>query len=287
MARFLLPFAKMHGCANDYVVVDAVHHDAGDPGALARAACDRRRGVGSDGLLLALPSDGADLRMRMFNPDGSEAEMCGNGLRCLVFFAATQGLIEQSDDVSVETGAGVLRARLLSTRDDVADVALEMGAPRLERDAVPMEGPAGRVIDEHIDVAGESHQITAVSMGNPHAVLFVDDVDAVPLDVLGPALETHAAFPRRTNVEVVQVLDRRSVRQRTWERGVGETLACGTGACAVGVAGVLTGRTERAVQVHLRGGQLDVLWEEAGGVRLTGPAVEVFQGTWPIETRGT
>jgi diaminopimelate epimerase len=273
----------MHGCANDYVVVDAVHYHVRDPAAFARETCDRRRGVGADGLLLALPSESADLRMRMFNPDGSEAEMCGNGLRCLVFFAATQGLVEQSEDLTLETGAGVLRGSLLASEGDVAEVAIEMGLPRLERADVPMVGPDGKVVDETLDVAGEAYALTAVSMGNPHAVIFVADVDAVPLDVLGPAIETHAAFPRRTNVEVVQVLGRDAVRQRTWERGVGETLACGTGACAVGVAGVLTGRTEREITVHVRGGDLDVCWEEAGGVRLTGPAVEVFQGTWPVD----
>jgi len=276
-----LPFAKMHGCANDYVVVDAIRHPVEDPAALARAVCDRRRGVGGDGLLLALPSDVAGVRMRMFNPDGTEAEMCGNGLRCLVLFATSRGLVGGGADVAVETGAGVLSASVCSVDGGAASIRLEMGAPRLERESMPMVGAPGRVIAEPLEVAGRAYEVTAVSMGNPHVVLFVEDTEAAALEAIGPAIERHSAFPRRTNVELVQVLSRTAVRQRTWERGVGETLACGTGACAVAVAGVLTGRTGREVTVHLRGGDLHVRWDEAGGVQLTGPAVEVFGGTWP------
>ena len=282
MARPLLPFAKMHGCANDYVVVDGIGERVPDPAALARAVCDRRRGVGSDGLLLALASQHADLRMRMFNPDGSEAEMCGNGLRCLVLFAISRGLVDRGTDLRIETGAGVLGATVHSLDGAWASIAVDMGAPRLDRAAIPMLGAPGEVIAEGLEVGGRTHTITAVSMGNPHVVVFVEDVDAAPLETLGPALERHAAFPRRTNVEFVQVLSRTAVRQRTWERGVGETLACGTGACAVAVAGVLTGRTEHEVTVHLSGGDLHVRWDEAGGVRMTGPAVEVFDGHWPV-----
>lgn len=279
-----LPFAKMHGCANDYVVVDGLRHDVGDPSAFAREVCDRRRGVGSDGLLLALPSERADLRMRMFNPDGSEAEMCGNGLRCLVSFAVERGLVERATELAIETGAGILGASLVASGEDSDEVAIAMGAPRLERADVPMEGPSGRAIDEPLDVDGTTVAVTAVGMGNPHAVVFVEDVDAVALEQLGPAIETHAAFPRRTNVEFVQVLASDALRQRTWERGVGETLACGTGACAVGVAAALTGRAERDVTVHLRGGDLRIAWDEADGVRMTGPAVHVFDGTWPLSS---
>jgi len=189
----------MHGCANDYVVIDASRRVPGDPAALARAVCDRRRGVGADGLLLAGPSDEADLRMRMFNPDGSEAEMCGNGLRCCVLFAAAHGLVDPTAEARVETGAGVLTATILGgeARRGMrrAEVAVEMGRPRLERAALPMVGPAGRVVDEALDVAGASRQITALSMGNPHVVLFVDDVDAARVETLGPAIEGPSGLP--------------------------------------------------------------------------------------------
>ncbi len=285
-----LPFAKMHGCGNDYVVVDAFHHPVEDPAALARAVCARRTGVGSDGLLLALPGERAPLRMRMFNVDGSEAEMCGNGLRCLVKFALERGVVPWAEAGSVETGAGLLTWEVRATgreggRLRVDEVALGLGRPLLERGLVPMRGPAGRVVDEALDLGGRALSITAVSVGNPHAVTYVDDVDAVPLAELGPRVERHPAFPNRTNVEFVEVVSRGEVRQRTWERGCGETEACGTGACAVAVAGVLTGRTDREILVHLRGGDLHVAWEEepAGGrVTLRGPAVEVFEGGWPL-----
>ncbi len=277
MAR-LLPFTKMHGCGNDYVVVDATAHTVDDPAALAATVNDRRLGIGGDGLLLATASDGADVRMRMFNPDGSEAEMCGNGLRCLAQFAAARGLVPDPGRMTVETGAGPLEVVVAG-----AHWTVDMGAPRLDRAEIPMDGPSGHVVDEAIDVAGETYRITAVSMGNPHAVLFVDDVDAIDLAALGPALETHPAFPNRTNVEIVQVEARDRVQQRTWERGAGETLACGTGACAVAVAGVLGERTDRDVTVALRGGELGIRWDaNSDRVFMTGPAVQVFEGEWPL-----
>jgi len=285
-----LPFAKMHGCGNDYVVVDAFHHDVTDPAALARAVCARRTGVGSDGLLLALPGESAPLRMRMFNVDGSEAEMCGNGLRCLVKFALERGLVPWAEGGEVETRAGRLTWTAHADAGDdgrpqVDEVTVRMGRPELERARIPMAGPAGRVVDEILDLGGSPLPITAVSMGNPHAVTFVDDVGAVDLPVVGPRVERNEAFPNRTNTEFVQVISRGEVLQRTWERGCGETEACGTGACAVAVAGVLTGRTDRDLLIHLRGGDLRVTWEEeaeGGQVRMRGPAVEVFEGTWPL-----
>ncbi len=288
MAGLPLPFTKMHGCANDYVVVDAVHHPVPDPEALALAVCDRRRGVGADGLLLALPSQTADLRMRMFNVDGSEAEMCGNGIRCLVKFAIERELLSPDPVGVIETKAGAMGYEVASTPEGgdprIDAVTIRMGVPRLERTDIPMEGPSGQVISETLELGdGERLSVTAVSMGNPHAVTWVDDVEALELGRLGPRVEHHVAFPRRTNTEFVEVISPREVRQRTWERGCGETLACGTGACAVVVAGVLTGRTEREVLVHLRGGDLEIAWEEGGGVRMTGPAVEVFQGLWPLD----
>lgn len=287
MTEPCLPFTKMHGCANDYVVLDGFHHEVLDPGGLARRMADRRTGVGSDGLLLALPGREEALRMRMFNVDGSEAEMCGNGLRCLVKFALERGLVPARAVGRVETGAGVLEyeAEMLAggPRPRVGMVTLRMGIPRLERSEVPMEGPPGPAVDVVLDLPDRALPVTAVSFGNPHAVSWVDDVDAFPVAEVGPRVERHPSFPRRTNVEFVQVLSPREVRQRTWERGCGETLACGTGACAVLVAGVLTGRTGRQARVHLRGGDLDVAWPEAGGpVFLTGPAVEVFDGRWPL-----
>jgi len=276
----------MHGCANDYVVVDATRAAVADPAALARAVCDRRSGIGSDGLLLAESSEVADLRMRMFNPDGSEAEMCGNGLRCLVLFAVSRGRVDRTTNLRIETGAGVLGASLVAGGPPAtprrADVVIDMGMPRFERGALPMSGAPGRVIEESFEAAGSSLRITALSMGNPHVVLFVDDVDAAPVDVLGPAIETHPVFPQRTNVSFVEVRSPTRLRLRTWERGVGETQACGTGACAAAVAGVLTERSANDVTVEVRGGRLQVHWNEMHGVRLTGPATLVYEGRWPV-----
>jgi len=285
-----LPFAKMHGCGNDYVVVDAFHHEVPDPAALARAVCARRTGIGSDGLLLALPGERASLRMRMFNVDGSEAEMCGNGLRCLVKFALERGLVSWAEAGAVETGAGPLTWEVHTSatangRPRVGEVTVRMGRPELERARIPMVGADGRVVDEALDLGGASISITAVSMGNPHAVTFVEDVGTVDLPEVGPRVENHRAFPNRTNTEFVEVISRGEVLQRTWERGCGETEACGTGACAVAVAGVLTGRTDRELLIHLRGGDLHITWEEeadGGQVRMRGPAVEVFGGAWPL-----
>jgi diaminopimelate epimerase len=269
----------MHGCGNDYVVVDGFHQRVEDPAALARAVSDRRYGVGSDGLLIALPSDRADVRMRMFNVDGSESEMCGNGLRCLARFAWERGLVDRRANLTAETGAGVLGLHVEADDDRIERITVDMGAPRLERGEIPMIGPPGRVVDEPIDVDGRTLRITAVSMGNPHVVAWVDDVETFPLETVGPRLERHPSFPRRTNVHVVHVLSRSTVRVRTWERGCGETLACGTGACAVVVAGVLGDRTDREVLLHVRGGDLNVRWDEGGSVFLGGPAEEVFTGT--------
>jgi diaminopimelate epimerase len=276
-----LPFAKMHGCGNDYVVIDGFRHDMADPHELARRMNDRRFGVGADGLLLALPSDEADFRMRMFNVDGSEAEMCGNGLRCLVKFVWERDLVPHREQLTVDTLAGRLTVFPTVEDERVVAVTVDMGRPRLERSEIPMRGAAGRVVDEDLDVGERTFAVTAVSMGNPHVVTWVDDVDALPLEEIGPLVEHHPAFPNRVNAEFVERLSETEVRQRTWERGCQETLACGTGACAVVVAGVLTARTRREILIHLRGGDLHIAWGEDDHVRLTGPAVEVFQGTWP------
>ena len=268
------PFTKMQGCGNDYVVVDAIHHPVADPASLARTSCDRRRGIGADGLLLALASEQADIRMRMFNPDGSEAEMCGNGLRCLAVFVGAQGLVPDPRQMRVETGAGILLVRVDPDAPADERVSVDMG-----RAAPLFDGP--RIQRADIEVEREVVSFVPVSMGNPHAVVFVDDVEASAFERLGPAIERHPRFPNRTNVEFVEVSSRRELRQRTWERGVGETEACGTGACAVAVAAALEGHTDREVLIHLRGGDLRVRLDDEDHVHLTGPAVVVFEGQWP------
>lgn len=277
-----LPFTKMQGCGNDYVYVDGFHHPVPDPVALAKAVSDRRFGVGSDGLILLLPSDRADVKMRMWNADGSESEMCGNGIRCVAKLAYERGLVRKARRLTAETGAGVLTLDLDVRDDRVEAVTVDLGAPRLERAEIPMAGAPGRVVDEPIVAGDATWRATCLSMGNPHCVIYVDDVAAFPVERYGPLLERHAAFPRRTNVEFVQVVGRGEVIQRTWERGAGETFACGTGAAAVCAAGVLTGRTDRDLRVHLRGGDLRLRWDAGGHVFKTGPAVVVFEGEWPV-----
>jgi diaminopimelate epimerase len=274
-------FHKMEGLGNDYVYLNGFEVDVVDPSALAKRISDRHFGVGSDGLILLLPSERADLRMEMRNADGSWGEMCGNGLRCVGYLARRLGLVE-SREMVVETGAGLLPVTVLAEEGtNRARVRIEMGVPRLSRPEIPMIGPDERVLDAPLEVAGETLRITAVSMGNPHAVTYVSDARAFPVERFGPALETHPAFPNRTNAEFVQVVSQTEVIQRTWERGSGETMACGTGAAAVTVAGILTGRTGSPLTVHLPGGDLLVEWDGEGPVRQTGPAVHVFSGEWP------
>ncbi|MEW6447000.1 MAG: diaminopimelate epimerase [Bacillota bacterium] len=272
-------FIKMHGLGNDFVIMVG-ESIAPDPGDLARRICDRHFGVGADGLVFILPSEKADLRMRIFNPDGSEAEMCGNAIRCVAKHAFESGIVDRTE-LRVETGAGVLVPRLFVDRGRVREVEVNMGRPVLERNLIPMQGPPGRVINEPFYVAGTEYQVTAVSFGNPHCVIFVPDVSAMDLPSIGSAIENHPAFPRRTNVEFVQVLSPGDVRVRVWERGAGETLACGTGACAAAVAAILNGLTGRRVLVRLPGGELSIVWSEDDHVYMTGPALEVFRGQWP------
>jgi len=276
-----MKFTKMHGLGNDYVYVEAFSQPApADPGATARAVSDRHFAIGSDGLILILPSDKADARMRMFNSDGSEGEMCGNGVRCVAKFIHDHG-IAKKPRVTVETGRGVLTLDLTVEGGVARLVRVDMGAPILEAAEIPTTLPGDPPIDVPIEVGGKDFLLTAVSMGNPHAVLFVDDVDAFPLEALGPLIEKHPAFPRRVNVHVAQVISRSEVKMRTWERGSGITLACGTGACSVCVAGVLTGRTEGRVLAHLPGGDLELEWpSREASVFMTGPATEVFSGEW-------
>ena len=274
-------FAKMHGAGNDYVYVNGFAEAVADPAALAQAVSNRQFGIGSDGLILILPSEIADVRMRMFNADGSEAEMCGNGIRCVAKYAYDHGLVTNKE-IRVETGAGVKPLQLFTNAaDKVERVRVNMGQPVLKRSRIPMTGPeAEQIVAESLAVLDRTFAITCVSMGNPHCVIFVDDVDAFPVELYGPAIENHPSFPRRINVEFVQVLASGEVRQRTWERGAAETLACGTGASAVTVAGVLTGRTDRRLLNHLRGGDLEMEWAEDGDIYMTGPAVQVFEGDY-------
>ena len=274
-------FAKMHGAGNDYVYVNGFAEAVADPAALAQAVSNRQFGIGSDGLILILPSEVADVRMRMFNADGSEAEMCGNGIRCVAKYAYDHGLVTNKE-IRVETGAGVKPLQLFTNAaDKVERVRVNMGQPMLRRSLIPMAGPeAEQVVAESLAVLDRTFAITCVSMGNPHCVIFVDDVDAFPVELYGPAIENHPSFPRRINVEFVQVLASGEVRQRTWERGAAETLACGTGASAVTVAGVLTGHTDRRLINHLRGGDLEMEWAEDGDIYMTGPAVQVFEGDY-------
>jgi diaminopimelate epimerase len=277
-----LPFVKLHGCGNDYIYIDCRERVIEDPAALSRRVSDRHFGIGADGLILILPSERADYRMRMFNADGSEAEMCGNGIRCFAKYLYDRGLIE-GDEARIETGAGVLRVRIFAEDGKARRVRVNMGAPRLERADIPMEGAPGQVVDEEIGIevpheGNMSFRLTAVSMGNPHVIIYVDDVADYPVEVYGPIIENHRLFPRRTNVEFIQVLGRSEVKMRVWERGSGETLACGTGASATCVAGVLNGKTDRTVVVHVLGGDLELEWAEDGNVYLTGPAEEVFEG---------
>jgi diaminopimelate epimerase len=270
-------FVKAHGTGNDFVVIE----DLGDRYRLTpefvRAVCDRHFGIGGDGLIRIAPGRLARFYMDYRNADGSSAEMCGNGVRVVGKYLADRDHV--SGSFELETGAGVKHLDLHAADDGAIDqVTVDMGAPSFDRAEVPMAGD-GEALEEPLQVGGETVVATCLSMGNPHAVVFVDDVDAAPVTRLGPLLEAHPAFPNKTNVEFVQVLDGRTVRQRTWERGVGETLACGTGACAAAVAGQVRGLTGREVAVDLRGGRLSLAWSPGGTVRMTGPAREVAHGT--------
>lgn len=277
-----LAFVKMHGLGNDFVVVDCLGGGVfPDPSSAARRLCERRRGIGGDGLILVLPSDVADFRMRIFNADGSEAEMCGNGVRCFAKYVYEAGRTRASV-ISVETGAGIVRPRLLTDKGTVVGVRVDMGRPALGRESIPMVGEPGRVVGEELAAGRFVFRVTCVSMGNPHCVVFVDSARGAPVAEAGPLLEKHPSFPRRTNVEFVEVAGARQLNVRVWERGVGETPACGTGACASLVASVLNGRTGRSAGVRLPGGTLLVDWEEGGAVYLAGPAEEVFRGQIPV-----
>jgi diaminopimelate epimerase len=273
-------FTKMHGLGNDYIYVNGFEEQLDNPSAVARAVSDRHFGIGGDGLILILPSTQADFRMRMFNADGSEAQMCGNGIRCLAKYVYDHRLTRQTT-IQVETLAGILELQLFVPAGSVDKVRVKMGEPRLQREQIPMQGPPGQVLKDSLQVEGKAFEVTAVSMGNPHCIVFVDDPETFEVAYWGPRFEHHAAFPEGVNTEFVQVLNPQTFRMRVWERGSGETLACGTGAAAAAVACHLNGRTGRGVTAHLRGGSLELEWNAADNqVYMTGPAVEVFSGQW-------
>ena len=279
-----MKFTKMHGCGNDYVYVDCTEHMLADPSAAAIAVSDRHFGVGGDGLILICPSDKADFRMAMYNADGSEGSMCGNGIRCVAKFVYDKGLTDKTT-LNIETKAGIKTLELTVENGKVSTVKVNMGMPDFRAVAVPVVG-LGRevpglgegVVGQTVTVAGKPWTMTCLSMGNPHAVVWVDDVASLPLEQIGPAFEHAPYFPDRVNTEFVQVLNDHEINMRVWERGSGETLACGTGACASVAACYLNGRTGTQVMVHLRGGDLAVELGEDGCIYMTGPATTVFEG---------
>ncbi len=290
-----MKFTKMHGLGNDYVYVNGFTETVKDVNATASMLADRHFGVGGDGMILILPPSSpalkADVRMRMFNADGSEGEMCGNGVRCVAKYAYDHDL-SKNNPLKVETGRGVLTIALEVQNGKVAAATVDMDEPILDLARIPMQqGGAGhnpyfRKKAEHAysiahEIDGKTVVLTPVSMGNPHVVVFVDDVDAIDLNIHGPKLENYPAFPKRTNVHFARVQSRNEIKMRTWERGSGITLACGTGACSVLVAGVLTGQTDRKSLIHLPGGDLRIEWNQSNNhVFMTGPATEVFNGEW-------
>ena len=271
-------FTKWQGCGNDFILVDCRKGEGTDYGALARRACDRHYGIGGDGVLVLLPSQRADFRMRIFNTDGSEAEMCGNGIRCFARYLYDEGIAKERE-FTVETGAGILVPRIVPGAGNTEAVRVDMGEPILEGDKIPVTGFGKKsVVSEPIEVAGQTFSMTCVSMGNPHCVLFVEDIADCGIEELGPLFESHEKFPRKTNTEFVEVRDPEHLRMRVWERGAAITLACGTGACASLVAAVLNEKAKRQAEVELDGGILRIEWAENGHVYMTGPAEQVFSG---------
>lgn len=277
-----MKFTKMHGCGNDYVYVNLFEEQVDDPSKLSIAVSDRHFGIGSDGLITIGPSGAADFRMRIYNADGSEAEMCGNGIRCVAKYVYDHGMTDKTL-LTVETGAGIKELRLETEDGKVVQVRVDMGEPQLAPEQIPVEAEGERVVDEPIQAGGRSWRMTCVSMGNPHAVVFVDDVKELAIGQYGPHFENHARFPRRTNTEFVQVHGRNEASMRVWERGSAETWACGTGTCAAVMACILNGYTDNEVLVHLRGGDLVITYDpDSNHIYMKGPATEVFSGVYEI-----
>lgn len=267
-----ISFTKMHGCGNDFIFIDCLNGGQVNLEKLAKKLCDRRFGIGADQLLTIHPSKVADFKMEIYNADGGQVEMCGNGIRCFAKYVYGHGLTKKKE-LAVETLAGIIRPRLVGEL-----VEVDMGEPILEGRKIPVDAD-GKILNYPLEVDGVAYRVTCVSMGNPHCVLYLDGLDHLDLEKIGPLFEHHSFFPKRVNTEFVRVLNPREVRMRVWERGAGETWACGTGACAVGVAGSLTGKTEKKVTVHLRGGDLLIEWRDDNHVYMTGAAEEVFRGT--------
>jgi len=275
-----MKFTKMHGAGNDYVYVNCFEEALPeDIASLAIAVSDRHKGIGSDGLILICPSEKADARMRMFNADGSESEMCGNGIRCVAKYVYDHGIAQQQT-LKLETGAGVLHLDLELAGGRVSQVRVNMGKPILKSADIPTLLPGDPPVDAALDVGDQTLKVTCVSMGNPHCITFVDELNDHWVHGIGPQVEVHPMFPNRINAEFIEVVSPTELKMRVWERGSGETQACGTGACASAVAGVLTGRSERNVLIHLPGGDLRLEWADSDEVFMTGPAVEVYQGVW-------
>lgn len=273
-----MKFTKMQGLGNDYVYVNCFKETIENPPEMAKKVSNRNFGIGSDGLIMINPSDVADFEMEMYNADGSRSEMCGNGIRCVGKYVYDYGLTEK-EYISVETLAGIKYLDLTVEDGKVKLVKVDMGSPELVPENIPIVADGNRVIDEPINVNGTEYRMTGVSMGNPHAVVYVEDVKGLDIETIGPAFENHERFPNRVNTEFVKVLDRNTVEMRVWERGSGETMACGTGACAVAVACILNGFTEDKVTVKLLGGDLQIEWDkEADKIYMTGPAEVSFDG---------
>ena len=273
-----MKFTKMQGLGNDYVYVNCFQEKVENPSELSIKVSDRHFGIGADGLILIKPSDVADFEMEMYNADGSQGAMCGNGIRCVAKYVYDYGLTDKTS-ITVNTKSGIKYLDLTIENEKAVQVRVNMGAPILEASKIPVVSTKERVINEPVFVDGKEYHITAVSMGNPHAVTYIDNVKGLEIDKIGPKFENHEMFPDRVNTEFVKVLDSHTVEMRVWERGSGETLACGTGACAVAVASILNGLTEEEVTVKLLGGDLKIRWDRKENlVYMTGPAEVVFDG---------
>ena len=276
----VIAFTKMHGIGNDYIYIDCMRSIPGRLPELAREMSDRHTGVGGDGIVLICPSEVADFRMRMFNNDGSEARMCGNASRCIARYVFDHHLTTKNP-INLETLSGIKVLSLNMKGDEIDSVTVDMGEPSLVMADIPVDVPGVEMVREYpVPTPFGEFCVTAVSMGNPHGVIFVNAIEDIPFDNLGPYMEKHPMWPDRANIEFAQVLGPEDIRMRVWERGTGETLACGTGACATAVAAALTGRTGRDVTLHLRGGDLHISWSENNHVMMTGPATEVFTGLY-------
>lgn len=275
-----MQFTKWHGLGNDFVIVNGMEENITDYREQAIAVCDRNFGIGADGLVILLPSDIADFKMRIFNSDGSEADMCGNATRCVARYLYENGLTKKTV-ITLETLAGIITPELIFKNNSLETVRVDMGVPRLLRQEIPIVGnPNEQVVNKPLEIDGVTYYITCVSMGNPHCLMFVEDIAKVDLGKIGPQIETHALFPKKTNVEFIQVIDRQTIRMRVWERGAGITKACGTGASASLVASVLNNHTNRQATVKLDGGDLFLEWAENDHIFMSGPAVEVFRGKY-------